>query len=243
MRLALLAAATLCASLLALPACDSPGGGKGGGTQVVADASGGGGGGTTPTIQIGGAFCQQARTKLTSCAVLTAGTWPCEEPPPEGLCGAQCLMQLSCDDLKTAVCTEFQTLPASAASCYAACPQPSEIPCADGSGTYPADYKCDGYDDCSDGSDEAGCPAPLECADGNGTYPTQYKCDGNNDCSDGSDEEGCPAGTHFVCADGTKTGVNNQCDGDPDCQDGSDEAGCPPIAELVCPGQPPTPAP
>ena len=66
------------------------------------------------------------------------------------------------------------------------------------------DKKCDGKDDCKDGSDESGCSTsctgedeltctqesgnllPLEC------YTKSQKCDCNNDCKDGSDEKDCP---------------------------------------------------
>ena len=60
-----------------------------------------------------------------------------------------------------------------------------------------AGYKCDGDNDCRDGSDETTekCGANCEEVDGGGfacsngrCIKTSYKCDGDNDCGDESDE-------------------------------------------------------
>ena len=60
----------------------------------------------------------------------------------------------------------------------------------------PIEKKCDGTLDCTDGSDEEGCPLICEdkfwaCLDKSKCIPIKWKCDQDPDCSDGSDELNC----------------------------------------------------
>ncbi|MAU85829.1 MAG: hypothetical protein CMA21_04430 [Euryarchaeota archaeon] len=51
----------------------------------------------------------------------------------------------------------------------------------------PADWENDGYEDCSDGSDESGGMDTFTCDSGE-QIPADWENDGEEDCSDGSDE-------------------------------------------------------
>ncbi|XP_053325450.1 low-density lipoprotein receptor-related protein 8 isoform X2 [Spea bombifrons] len=105
----------------------------------------------------------------------------------------------------------------------------------------PSLWRCDEDDDCSDNSDEEGCPK-KSCAETDFTcnsghcVPEHWKCDGEEECPDGSDEaEATCSGLKSMCSAQKFScgGSSNKCiplswrcDGEQDCESGIDERGC-----------------
>ncbi len=154
------------------------------------------GGGGNESAGGGGNVCARAESKLEGCNLIESGSkLACEEPDGEGeRCQANCLLNASCDDLRALFCGLVVAQDLDLLDCYDACPAGNEneeqFTCGDGS-SVPADWQCDGEEDCDDGSDEAGC-VNFSCADGSDELPAEWECDGFEDCSDGSDEAACP---------------------------------------------------
>uniref|UniRef100_A0A8D0H975 Low-density lipoprotein receptor-related protein 2 n=1 Tax=Sphenodon punctatus TaxID=8508 RepID=A0A8D0H975_SPHPU len=111
----------------------------------------------------------------------------------------------------------------------------------------PADWRCDGARDCSDDTDEVGCPQPtcdgnqFQCHSDGECIPQSWVCDDEEDCEDSSDEQQqCPGRTcssqQFTCSNGQCIPSVYRCDRVKDCTDGTDERGChyPACEQLSC---------
>ncbi|KAH9487496.1 hypothetical protein Btru_074770, partial [Bulinus truncatus] len=117
---------------------------------------------------------------------------------------------------------------------------PNEIKC-DNNLCIPANWVCDGDNDCRDNWDERDCyhscaADQYMCTDGSKCFPDSYVCDGSFDCYDRSDEKNCVCNetSQFKCADGRCINKLWRCDRDNDCGDASDELGCPTLHHTMC---------
>ncbi|PNI98487.1 LRP6 isoform 6, partial [Pan troglodytes] len=96
----------------------------------------------------------------------------------------------------------------------------------------PVAWRCDGFTECEDHSDELNCPvcseSQFQCASGQ-CIDGALRCNGDANCQDKSDEKNCEVLClidQFRCANGQCIGKHKKCDHNVDCSDKSDELDC-----------------
>ncbi|KAL5264130.1 hypothetical protein ACHWQZ_G005271 [Mnemiopsis leidyi] len=206
----------------------------------------------------------------TSCTQLTSNQTrytdiliasPLSQPPLQNACGGEtcgegavCVItavdSLGTQVQSTCICESGVYKDGECKAVERRCEGGLYFPCS-GGGCIETRFRCDGIQDCTDGTDEVGCDVytcnsllQFSCYHGNQCVPIGRVCDNIPDCQDKSDEMRCTgtnstgttlcSDTEFQCTS-TSTCVPAvyKCDGTPDCLLGEDEEGC---GRLECSG-------
>lgn len=130
----------------------------------------------------------------------------------------------------------FHGLPSPNFRPSAGCEFVGQWECLNASACIEAQFRCDGFNDCDDNSDENNCTttdggscvlqSQFKCANGMCTQQA-WVCNSHDDCGDNSDEAGCGClEGQRRCNDGTCINTAQFCDGVSQCIDRDDETRC-----------------
>jgi len=139
--------------------------------------------------------CEGLDRKMASCGMIPQGAQvQCLEPFEDmEICYVNCQLGASCAEFKALYCGAPPDANGPLYTCAERCiATAKKYTCPDkvSPGSIPPTYtRCNGVVECSDGSDEAACPA-FTCQSGE-KIPVGFRCNGSQECADGSDEIGC----------------------------------------------------
>jgi hypothetical protein len=179
-------------------------------------------------------YCSTITERYRECGLLDGGRYECVNYGDDTeRCETECYAAASCRSIVDLWCADADGAVRGGplVDCLSECFGTTAFEC-DGNKELVGLVRCNGTEDCDDGTDEADCEeVGYLCRDGERRIDNALFCDGNEDCDDASDEPS-DCVSELTCDGDFDVPKFMVCDGIQHCDDGADEpADC---ATLVC---------